>query len=105
MKKADYQLMDIDAMMDEQFGKVGSPQREAFRQEAYNYCVGQMLHNARKEAKLTQTALAQQIGTNKSYISRIENGSIEPGIGVFLRILNALGLKFEISRPIPLAMG
>ena len=37
---------------------------------------------------------------NKAYISRVENGSVEPGAGMFLRILNALGLRFEVSQPL-----
>ena len=32
-------------------------------------------------------------------ISRIENGSVEPGAGMFLRILSALGLRFEVLQP------
>ena len=49
--------------------------------------------------KMTKTELAQKIGTNKSYISMIENGTIEPGVGLFLRILDALGLRFDIVKP------
>ena len=33
-------------------------------------------------------------------ISRIENGSVELGAGMFLRILSALGLRFEVSQPL-----
>lgn len=45
---------------------------------------------------LTQTELGERIGTNKTYISKIENGSLEPGAGAFLRLLEALGLTVEI---------
>ena len=93
-------IMSVDAMMDERFGKVGTPEREAFRKEAYSYCVGQIISDARKREKITQQELAERIGIKKSYIMNIENGSIEPGAGMFLRILSALGLKFEISQPL-----
>ena len=93
-------IMSVDAMMDERYGKVGTPEREAFRKEAYAYCVGQIISDARKREKVTQQELAQRVGTNKSYISRIENGSVEPGAGMFLRILSALGLRFEVSQPL-----
>lgn len=54
--------------MDEQYGKVGSSGREEFRKEAYAYCVGQIIHDARKqEKKMILTELAQKIGTNKFY--------------------------------------
>ena len=44
-------IMSVDAMMDERFGKVGTPEREAFRKEAYAYCVGQIISEARKREK------------------------------------------------------
>ena len=62
-------IMSVDAMMDKRFGKVGTPEREAFRKEAYAYCVGQIISDARKREKVTQQELAQRVGTNKSYIS------------------------------------
>lgn len=91
-------LIDIDQLMDDRFGVVGSPEREEFRKEAYAYCVGQIIHDIRKEEKVTQEELAKRVGTDKSYISRIEKGLIEPGAGFFLRIIDALGAKVEISR-------
>ncbi len=39
-------------------------------------------------------------GTNKSYISRIEKGIVDPGISTFCRIIDALGLKIEIVKPV-----
>ena len=99
LKEISKVIYNVAAWMDEQYGKPGSPEREEFRKEAYAYCVGQIIHDARKQEKMTQTELAQKIGTNKSYISKIENGTIEPGVGLFLRILDALGLRFDIVKP------
>jgi DNA-binding XRE family transcriptional regulator len=93
-------LVSIDAMLDAKYGRVGTPEREAFRREAYAYSMGQVISDARKDEKITQQELATRIGTNKTYISRIEKGVIEPGIGTFCRIIDALGLKMEIVRPI-----
>ncbi len=89
----------FDAILDEKYGKEGTPEREAFHQEAYAYCVGQMICDARKEEKVTQSELAKRVGTNKSYISKIENGVVDPSVGLFLRIIDALGLKFDIIKP------
>ena len=99
-KAVEWQRLHILRTWTERFGKVGTPEREAFRKEAYAYCVGQIISDARKREKVTQQELAQRVGTNKSYISRIENGSVEPGAGMFLRILSALGLRFEVSQPL-----
>ena len=89
----------MDAVLDKLYGKVGTPEREEFRKEAYSYCVGQLISDARKQERMTQAELAEKVGTNKSYISRIEKGAIEPGVGLFFRIIDALGLKMEIFKP------
>lgn len=103
--KRESNIVDIDAMMDERFGAVGTPERDEFRKEAYNYCVGQLIMEARKQERMTQADLAEKLGTNKSYISRVEKGAVEPGIGMFLRMIEALGLRFEIVKPYSLSVG
>ena len=91
-------MTSIDDIMDAKFGKVGTPEREQFRKEAYAYYMGQILHDARKSEKITQKELAERVGVNKAYISKIEQGIIEPGISMFYRIASALGLSVEINR-------
>lgn len=46
--------------------------------EDYN---AQILMNARKNAHLTQAQLAERVGVDKGYISRVERGLIVPTIG------------------------
>ena len=98
MQAKEVNIGSMDAMMDELYGAVGSTERNEFRKEAYAYCVGQIISEARKQEKITQAALAVKVGVNKSYISRIEKGAIEPGVGLFYRIIEALGLRIEIVR-------
>jgi DNA-binding XRE family transcriptional regulator len=93
-------ITDISLEMDNLYGKAGTPEREQFRREAYAYCMGQIIHDARKSEKITQAELANRIGTDKSYISKIEKGLVEPGVGTFYRIIDALGLRVEIVKPI-----
>lgn len=81
----------FDEVMDALYGKPGTTQREAFRREAYAYCVGTMIRNERRRKCITQQELAEMVGSTKSYISRIETGSVEPSAGLFLSIINALG--------------
>lgn len=100
LKEISKDIYDVDAWMDEQYGKVGTPEREEFRREAYSYCVGQLISNARKQEKMTQSELAEKVETNKTYISRIEKGAIEPGVGLFFRIIDALGLRIDIVKPV-----
>ncbi|WP_289201191.1 helix-turn-helix domain-containing protein [Phocaeicola sartorii] len=100
LKEINKDIYDVDAWMDEEYGRVGSSEREEFRKEAYAYCVGQIICDARKQEKMTQSELAKKVGTNKTYISRIEKGVIEPGVGLFFRIIDALGLRIDIVKPI-----
>ena len=100
--QANNDIKDISAELDALYGKVGTPEREQFRKEAYAYYMGQILYDARKNEKLTQKELAQRVGVDKSYISKIEKGFIEPGISMFYRIASALGLSVELNRRITL---
>ena len=100
--KRESNIVDIDAMMNERFGVPGSEERTSFRKEAYSYCVGQLIMDARKQEHMTQEALAKKVGTSKSYVSRIEKGQVEPGVNTFLRMIDALGLRFEIVKPLSL---
>lgn len=94
------EISSFDAILDAKYGKEGTPEREQFRKEAYAYCVGQIILDARKQEHMTQSDLAKRVGTDKTYISRIEKGVIEPGVGMFYRIIDALGLKVDIVRQI-----
>lgn len=100
METNNHQIVDYDVVLDAKFGKEGSPERAKAEDDAYAFYASQILLDARKEAKMTQSELAKKVGTNKSYISKIENGLIEPGAGLFFRIIDALGLRVDIVKPI-----
>ena len=92
-------IQDYDAVLDARYGKVGTPERVKFEEEAYAYYTGLILRDARKDAKVSQAELARRTQTTKSYISRIENGVIIPSVAVFYRMIAALGMTVEIVRP------
>ena len=93
-------ITDYDAILESRYGKEGSPERLQFEEEAKAFYAAQLLLQARKEAKVSQSELALRVGTTKSYISKIENGAVEPGVGLFFRLINALGLRIDITNPI-----
>ena len=95
--KTENKIRSISTELDELYGKKGTPQREAFRKEAYAYYTGQIIEQARKDANMTQAELAEKIGSNKSYISRVETGRTEPKVSTFYRIASALGLRVELT--------
>lgn len=100
MNTKDEKINNYSEILDAKYGVDGTTERNTFEQEAYDFYTGMILHQARKEAKVTQEELAKRTGTTKSYISRIENGSITPSVGVFYRMISTLGMKIEIVKPI-----
>ena len=98
MQKKNSNIGNFDEVLNSLYGNPGTPQREEFRREAYAYCVGSIIHDARKSEGMTQQELAEKVGTKKSYISRIETENVEPSAGLFLNILSILGLT--IARPL-----
>lgn len=90
-------LFDVDAQLNEFFGNPGTPERKAAEQRADAFFTGQIIEEARKKANLTQEELAERIGTNKSYISRVETGRTEPRVSTFYRIAAALGLQVSLT--------
>lgn len=102
LKEINKDLYDYDAYLDEQYGREGTLEREAFRTEARNYMLGMVLRDVRKKQHMTQAQLAEKVGTNKTYISRIEKGLIEPGFNLVVRMFAAMGRRIEIVDAIPL---
>jgi len=87
----------VNEALDKEYGLPGSASREKFTGKAQAYFTGQLIEDARKKAHLTQEELAIKVGSNKSYISRIENGKTEPKVSTFYRIAAALGLSVDLN--------
>lgn len=100
MSRKNQPIYDISAELEKEFGAHGTPERAKFDEEAYAFYTGQVILDARKSEKMTQKELADKLGVNKSYISKIENGVVSPSVAVFYRIMNALGLSVEITKVI-----
>jgi DNA-binding XRE family transcriptional regulator len=100
MQTNDHQIRDYDVVLDAEFGKSGTPERTRAIEDAYAFYSGQILYSARKAAGITQSELAEKINSSKSYISKLEKGHINPSTGLFFTIINALGMRVEIVKPI-----
>ena len=94
--KKDELIYDMSAELEKEFGPKGSATRKAAENKAWEEYNAQILLDARKNAGLTQQELADRIGANKGYISRLERGLIIPSVSTLYRIAAAMGLAVEL---------
>ncbi len=100
MNKKEQPIYDVSAELAAEFGAPGTPERDKFDEEAYAFYTGQLLLEARKEAKVIQAEMVRRTNTTKSYISRVENGDIVPSVAKFWQMITSLGMRIEILKPI-----
>ena len=74
------------------------PQRKAsVEAERVNAQVARMIHDLRKDAGLTQTELAELVGTTQSVISRLEDADYQGhSLSMLSRIAKALKQKMTV---------
>ena len=87
----------IEDMISEYFGKIGTPERDAFELSCDAIIIGERLKLERIKAGMTQEQLAQKIGTKKSFISRVENGRTDIQLSTLSRIFSGLGKRVAVS--------
>lgn len=59
--------------------------------------IGKKVSMARKELGYTQQKLFELTRINKTTISEIENGRFTGSFDIFERVINAVGLQFEVT--------
>ena len=91
-------LKSLDQFIDEQYGKKGTKKREDFEKEYEEFKLGFILQQARLERGMTQEELAEKVGTNKGYISRVENDIKDIRISTLKKIIEkGFGGQLELS--------
>ena len=90
-------LHNVDDLLDESYGKSGTPSRIAFEERALNWYYSEILKDRRKELKITQKQLAEKVGKKREYIAVLEKGETDMQLSTFLNISSALGLRFSLS--------
>ena len=96
-KEALMNCTTLDELLDVEYGKVGTKTREEFDRETEAFCLAQTLKEERLRAGLTQEALAEKIGTKKSYISRLENGKSDIQLSTLFKIFEGLGRRVSLT--------
>ena len=75
---AEMNLTPLDDVLDKHFGKVGTPERDAFEGNVddalHAFRLGEAIKKARIEQNLTQEQLGERIGVKRAQISRLERG-------------------------------
>ncbi|MGN0218902.1 MAG: helix-turn-helix domain-containing protein [Muribaculaceae bacterium] len=87
----------LDELLDVEYGKPGTPERDEFDKETQTFCLAETLKEERLRAGLTQAQLAERIGTKKTYISRIENGKADVQLSTLFRIFEGLGKRVALT--------
>jgi len=96
--KNENNLKTLDQFVDEQYGKVGNEKRDKFEKGYETFKLGFLIQQARLEKGLTQEELAAKCGTNKGYISKVENNLKEIRISTLQKIVElGLGGHLELS--------
>ncbi len=90
------ELPSANDELDAKYGKVGTPERAEFSAKANAHYYGELIKEKRKEKHLTQQELADQIGKERAYIAKIEQGKTDMQISNFTQIINALGLTLQV---------
>jgi len=86
-KKKNENITTLDEILDTKYGKRGVSKREKWEQEFESFRLGVLLEEARIKLGMTQEDLADKCGTNKSYISRIENNSSDIRLSTLMKII------------------
>ena len=95
-----YQPVPHDATFREQL--LNNPEvKAAFDASSTKYAVLNAILTARREAGLTQTQVAERMGTKPSAIARLENalasGKHSPSIDTLHKYATAVGKKLEVN--------
>jgi len=91
-------LKTLDQFVEEQYGKKGTPKRDKLEEGFKSFELGVLLQQARLEKGMTQEQLAEKCGTNKGYISKVENNIKEVRLSTLQKIVElGLGGHLELS--------
>lgn len=80
-------ITTLDELLDNKYGERGAEKREKWEEGFETFKIGVLLGEARIKLGMTQQELAEKCGTNKSYISRIENNASDIRLSTLMRII------------------
>jgi HTH-type transcriptional regulator / antitoxin HipB len=88
----------LDQLKEKHYGKRRSAKRDKLEKGYQEFKLGTLIYEARIEKGLTQEELAEKCGTNKAYISRVENDIKDVRISTLQKIIEVgLGGQLNLS--------
>lgn len=91
-------ITTLDEILDRKYGARGAQKREVWEEKFEAFKIGALVEAAREKRGLTQQQLAEKCGTNKSYVSRIENNSSDIRLSTLMKIVHqGLGGHLKLS--------
>jgi len=101
MKKiGDMKLYSFEEILDEDYGPIGTPERDEFErsvdESVHAYHVGEAIKQAREAQKLTQAELGERMGVQKSQVCRLESGK-SITLASMMRAFRALGVQIALD--------
>lgn len=90
-------ITPINEIWDEVFGPEGTDERNEVEAEAEMFCLAERLKEERRNAGMTQQQLANKIGADKGYISRIENGKTDVQLSTLFKLFQGLGKRVAVT--------
>ena len=103
---AKMKLTPLSEIVDDVWGKVGTPERDAMeaqlKEDIQAYFVGEAIKAERLKQHLTQEELGKKVGVKKSQISKLESGKCIITLPTMSKVFKALGFS---SATLDLGMG
>ena len=96
--KPNKNLTTLDQLVTQNFGEPGNLRRDQFESDYESFKLGFLLQQARLQRGMTQEELAEKCGTNKGYISKVENDVKEIRLSTLRKIVEkGFGGRLELS--------
>lgn len=92
------EVKTLDQIKDQYYGRRGTAERESLEGELQALRIGLQIRNAREKLHITQSTLAERVGKNRAFISRVENDGTNLTLKTLRDIVEiGLGGKLEIQ--------
>ena len=86
---------NLEELLEVEYGKKGTAQRDKFDKETETFCLAQTLREERKLAGLTQQQLADAVDVSRQTINAIESGKFVPSTVLALKIARTFEKQVE----------